>query len=79
MNTYEKGKQMFGKLIELVTLPVDMAKDILTLGGELTDGESATMKKLDSLSGKKEREREQNRKDLETIAKIIKELRKDKL
>ena len=70
---------MFGKFIELVTLPVDMAKDILTLGGELTDGKSATMEKLDSLSGKKEREREQNRKDLETITKIIKELRKDKL
>ena len=70
---------MFGKFIELVTLPVDMAKDILTLGGELTDGESAIMKKLDSISGKKEREREQDRKDLETITKIIKELRKDKL
>ena len=66
---------MFGKFIELATLPVDMAKDILTLGGELTDGKSATMKKLDSLSGKKE----QDRKDLETITKIIKELRKDKL
>ena len=67
---------MFGKFIELVTLPVDMAKDILTLGGELTDGESATMEKLDSLSGKKEREREQDRKDLETIAKIVKEFKK---
>ena len=70
---------MFGKLIELVTLPVDIVKDTLTLGGELTNGKSATMEKLDSLSGKKEREREQDRKDLETIVKIIKELRKDKL
>ena len=67
---------MFGKLIELVTLPVDIVKDTLTLGGELTDGKSATMEKLDSLSGKKEREREQNRKDLETITKIVKEFKK---
>ena len=67
---------MFGKFIELATLPVDITKDILTLGGELTDGKSATMEKLDSLSGKKEREREQNRKDLETITKIIKEFKK---
>ena len=66
---------MFGKFIELATLPVDMAKDILTLGGELTDGKSATMEKLDSLSGKQEREREQNRKDLETITKVLKELK----
>ena len=67
---------MFGKFIELATLPVDMAKDIFTLGGELTNGKSATMEKLDSLSGKKEREREQDRKDLETIAKIVKEFKK---
>ena len=66
---------MFGKFIELATLPVDIVKDTLTLGGELTDEKSATMEKLDSLSGKKEREREQDRKDLETIAKVLKELK----
>ena len=66
---------MFGKIVELATLPVDIAKDTLTLGGTLTDEKSATMDKLDSLSGKKEREREQARKDLETIAKVLNELK----
>ena len=66
---------MISKFIELATLPVDIAKDTLTLGGTLTDEKSATMEKLDSLSGKKEREREQDRKDLETIAKVLKELK----
>ena len=66
---------MFGKFIELATLPVDIVKDTLTLGGTLTDEKSATMEKLGSLSGKKEREREQNRKDLETIVKVLKELK----
>jgi len=42
---------------------------------KIIDEKSATMEKLDSLSGKKEREREQDRKDLETIAKVLKELR----
>ena len=67
---------MLGKIVELVTLPLDIVKDTLTLGGTLTDEKSATMEKLDSLSGKKEREREQDRKDLETIAKIVKEFKK---
>ena len=34
---------MFGKFIELATLPVDIEKDTLILGGELTDGKSATI------------------------------------
>ena len=66
---------MFGKIVELVTLPLDIVKDTLTLGGTLIDEKSATIDKFDSLSGKKEREREQARKDLETIAKLLKELK----
>jgi len=68
---------MFGKIIELATLPVDIVKDIITLGGTLTDERSATMEKIESLSGKKEREREQDRKDLEAIAKIFKRLKNE--
>ena len=48
---------MFGKFIELATLSIDIAIDTLTLGGELIDGKSATIEKLDSLSRKKECER----------------------
>ena len=64
---------MFGKIVELVILPLDIVKDTLTLGDTLIDEKSATIDKLDSLSGKKERKREQARKDLETIAKLLKE------
>lgn len=65
---------MFGKLFGLATLPIDMAKDVLTLGGALTDGKSATADKLEYLSGQKEFKREQDRKDLEALAKAIRDL-----
>ena len=43
----------FGKLIktgiDLVTLPVDVVKDTVTLGGAVTDEESAVKKKLERL------------------------------
>lgn len=65
---------MFGKLIGLTTLPIDLAKDAVTLGGTLTNSKSATLDKIDFLSGKKEFEREQDRKDFEAIIKAMKEL-----
>lgn len=64
---------MFGKLIGLETLPIDMTKDALTLGGALSGEKSATMDKLDYLSGKKEFDREQDRKDLDAFAKALKD------
>lgn len=45
---------LLGKLAEItlktVTLPVDVAKDVVTLGGAITDGESAIKKKCGSIS-----------------------------
>ena len=64
---------MFGKLIGLATLPLDIAKDAITLGGVITETKSATMDKIEYLTGEKEFKREQDRKDLETIAKLLKE------
>jgi len=64
---------MFGKLIGLATLPIDIAKDVLTLGGAITDEKSSTMDKLEYLTGEKEFKREQDRKDLEAIVKALKE------
>lgn len=64
---------MFSKLIGIATLPIDLAKDTLTLGGTLTNEKSATMDKLDFLTGKKEFEREQDRKDFEAIMKTLKD------
>ena len=64
---------MFGKLIGLATLPLDIAKDVITLGGVITETKSATMDKIEYLTGEKEFKREQDRKDLETIAKLLKE------
>lgn len=44
---------LFGKLIktgiDLVTIPVDVVKDTLTMGGALNDEESAVKKKLERL------------------------------
>lgn len=44
---------LFGKLLKLtintVTLPIDVAKDVVTLGGATTDEESATLAKLRKL------------------------------
>jgi len=44
---------LFGKLIALtidtVTLPLDAAKDVVTLGGAVTDEESAIARKLRKL------------------------------
>lgn len=44
---------LFGKLIALtidtVTLPLDVAKDVVTLGGAATDEESAIARKLRKL------------------------------
>jgi len=57
---------MIGKIIGLVALPIDVASDVLTLGGSLTNEKSATMKKLDYITGKEEQER----KDLETFVDI---------
>lgn len=41
---------LFGKLLRLtvdtVTLPIDAAKDVVTLGGTCTDEESAVAEKL---------------------------------
>ncbi|RLA75853.1 MAG: hypothetical protein DRG78_20205 [Epsilonproteobacteria bacterium] len=62
---------MFGKLIGLVTLSIDIAKDAVTLGGSLIDEKSATADKLEYLTGEKEFKREQERKDVETLAKAI--------
>lgn len=36
--------------IDLVTLPVDVAKDTVTMGGAATDEESAVVKKLERLA-----------------------------
>lgn len=66
---------MFGKLIGLATLPLDIAKDVITLGGTLNDEKSATMDKIEYLTGEKEFKREQERKDLEALAKALKNLR----
>lgn len=45
---------LFGKLlktgIDLVTLPVDVIKDTVTLGGAVTEEESAIKKKLERLA-----------------------------
>lgn len=71
----KKGEQMFGKLIGLATLPLDIAKDVITLGGTLNDEKSATMDKIEYLTGEKEFKREQERKDLEALAKALKNLR----
>lgn len=40
---------IFGLLKDVVMTPVDIARDIVTLGGELTDGESAIKKRVDSI------------------------------
>jgi len=44
---------MFGNLLKaavgVVTLPIDLAVDVVTLGGELTDGECKTAKKLGTI------------------------------
>jgi hypothetical protein len=44
---------LFGKLIKLAintaTTPIDIAKDVVTLGGSITDEESATLAKLRKL------------------------------
>ena len=44
---------LFGKLIKLAintaTAPIDIAKDVVTLGGSITDEESATLAKLRKL------------------------------
>ena len=44
---------MFGSILKaavgVVTLPIDIAVDVVTLGGELTDGECKTAKKLGSV------------------------------
>ena len=41
---------MFGSLLKaavgVITLPIDVAVDVVTLGGTLTDGESKVVKKL---------------------------------
>jgi len=66
---------MFDKIIGLVTLPIDIAADVVTLGGTLTETKSATKSKLKYLSGYEEFKREQDRKDAEIAAKIIKELK----
>lgn len=66
---------MFGKLIGLATLPLDIAKDVITLGGALSDEKSATMDKIEYLTGEKEFKREQERKDLEALAKALKDLK----
>lgn len=66
---------MFGKLIGLATLPIDIVKDTVTLGGTLTDEKSATMDKLEYLSGEKEFKREQERKDIEALADAIRKLK----
>lgn len=63
---------MFGKLIGIATLPFDVVKDVVTLGGELTDEKSAVKDKIEFLTGEKEFKREQDRKDLETLAKAAK-------
>jgi hypothetical protein len=62
---------MFGDLIGLATLPIDIVKDIATLGGSITDEESAVSKKLKYLSGYDKYKREQNRKDLELMLKYM--------
>lgn len=53
----------FGKLIktsiDLVTLPVDVVKDVVTLGGAATDEESAIKKKLERLGDDVEEIREE--------------------
>lgn len=53
----------FGKLIktgiDLVTLPVDAVKDTVTLGGSITDEESAVKKKLERLGEDVEEIREE--------------------
>ena len=69
---------MFGKLIGLATLPIDIVKDVATLGGELTDEKSATKEKLDYLTGQEEFKREQDRKDIETLSKAVSEVLKNK-
>jgi hypothetical protein len=44
---------LFGKLLkatfDVVTLPVDIAKDVVTMGGALNDSGSAVIKKLQRL------------------------------
>jgi len=44
---------LFGGLFKLaadvVTTPLDIVKDVVTLGGEITDEESAILKKLGKL------------------------------
>jgi len=44
---------LFGKLIKLAintaTTPIDIAKDVVTLGGSITNEESATLSKLRKL------------------------------
>ena len=45
---------MFGSLLKatvgaVVDLPLSVAKDVVTLGGSLTDEESATLKSLDNI------------------------------
>lgn len=66
---------MFGKLIGLATLPLDIAKDVVTLGGVITEEKSATMDKLEYITGEKEFKREQDRKDFEAIVRALKELK----
>ncbi len=73
---------MLDKIIGIATLPLDVAKDAVTLGGAITDENSATIDKIDFLTGKKEFEREQERKDVETIAKaaalLLQAMKEDK-
>ena len=66
---------MFGKLIGLATLPLDVVKDVCTIGGAITDEKSATMDKLEYLTGEKEFKREQDRKDFEAIARALRDLK----
>ena len=44
---------MFGDLFKaavgVVTLPIDLAVDLVTLGGAVTDGECKTIKKLSTI------------------------------
>ena len=69
----KKGLKMFDKLIGIATLPIDIVKDTLTLGGTITDEKSSTMDKIEYLTGEKEFKREQDRKDLEALARALKD------
>ena len=43
-------KNLFKAAVGVVVLPFDIAKDTITLGGELTNGESAIKKRAEQIS-----------------------------